>query len=78
MLEIDVSLEFSCEACLNGIQAKLNCSGRSVADGPHAVAAVDLPCPHCRAVNEVVFELSGMILQVEMEERAGILEPSWN
>ena len=78
MCEIDVSLDFACDACNNGVQAKLKCSGEGVADGPNAVAAVDLPCPSCQAVNQVIFELSGYVLRVETEERFLLLEPSMN
>lgn len=78
MLEVDVSLEFACDLCRDPIQAKLKCSGKGVCQGSHAVAAVNLPCPHCQAVNQVIFELSGMILHIDSKQQTISLEPSIN
>jgi hypothetical protein len=78
MCELDVSLDFACDACNNGVQAKLKCSGEGVTGGCHAVAAVDLTCPNCQAINQVIFELSGYVLRVESEQYSFYLEPSLN
>ncbi len=78
MLETEVILDFSCCDCHHAVYAKLKCSGTGVAAGPHAVTCVDLTCPHCQSVNQVYFELSGMVLQVAEKSRHPLLEPSLN
>jgi phage FluMu protein Com len=61
MRSIDVVLEFACCSCGHHVSAKLRCSGKGLAAGPHTVAAVKIPCPTCDNVNELYFEPCGTL-----------------
>jgi hypothetical protein len=79
MVETEVVIEFLCCHCCHEVIARLKCSGNGVAKGPHAIAGVPLRCPTCHQVNQVCFELSGLVLQVSGERRGQpLLEPSLN
>jgi hypothetical protein len=77
MLETDVALEYDCPHCSHPVVVKLICSGRGVAGG-HAVTSVTIPCPTCERKSELVFEISGLILQVTPERKRPTPEPSLN
>jgi hypothetical protein len=77
MLEVDVVLELACGHCHRPITVKLKCSGKGLEGGLHQAAAVRIPCPHCEDVNQVVFEPSGLLLDVQ-PCRPRPLEPSLN
>jgi hypothetical protein len=55
MLELDVILEFACQECGDPLGVTVKCAGKSLGQGKNDVASVKIPCPHCQAINLVVF-----------------------
>ena len=79
MLQILVSLEFFCHACEELVQLKVHCSGEGLKAGPRAVAAVQVSCPHCQAVNQVCFRTTGEVVLVRpVAARSRVPAPSLN
>jgi hypothetical protein len=78
MRPIDVELEFPCASCGEPVYARVRCSGKGLAEGPHTVAAVRLPCPHCDATSRVCFQPCGVIVAVDECPAPAELEPSIN
>jgi phage FluMu protein Com len=79
MREVEVVLDFTCCSCGYFVSATVRCSGQGLAAGPHAVAAVRIPCPGCDRINQLYFEPCGQLRAVEPFRRAcEILEPSIN
>ncbi len=79
MLELEVTLAFACCACDETVNVRLKCSGKGLAAGPRAVAAVSIPCPHCRRVNRLSFQPDGTVRSVELYSSPHSLpEPSVN
>jgi phage FluMu protein Com len=79
MTQLQLSLRFVCQECEEGIQIKVHCSGSGLKAGPRTVAAVEISCPHCWAVNEVCFHPTGTIVAVRSGERGAWLPlPSLN
>src|SRR5207253_9589488 len=62
MAEMEVVIQFNCCHCQDQVTARLKCSGKGVSEGPHVVAGAHLACPTCDQVNQVCFELSGLVL----------------
>jgi hypothetical protein len=65
MLELEVNLDFACCVCQQSVSVRVRCSGKGLAAGPRAVAAVTVPCPTCGLVNQLSFEPSGTVRSVE-------------
>jgi hypothetical protein len=61
MMELEVTLDFACCTCDRPVGVKLKCEGKGLAAGPSTVAAVNVPCPSCGAVNQLCFEPSGTV-----------------
>lgn len=61
MLEVQVELDFTCCSCGARVGVTLRCAGQGLSQGLHAVAAVEVACPTCTGVNQIVFEPSGLI-----------------
>jgi hypothetical protein len=60
-MEREVILEFACAHCRHPVGVTLKCSGKGMAACHAAVAAVDIPCPTCSGINELVFDPSGTV-----------------
>jgi hypothetical protein len=65
MLELELVLDFACCSCRQSVSVRLKCSGKGLAAGPAAVAAVNIPCPNCGLVNHLIFEPSGTVRAVK-------------
>lgn len=77
MLEVEVVLGFDCCHCHDPISVTLRCSGKGLEAGLHTVAAVKIPCPHCEGLNQIYFEPSGLLVDVQPCQWP-VLEPSLN
>jgi len=64
MPELLVTLDFACCTCGHTVGVTLHCSGKGLAAGLRTVAAVDIACPTCGAVNQLYFEPSGTVRDV--------------
>jgi hypothetical protein len=64
MLELEVNLDFACCVCQQSITVRVKCTGKGLAAGPGAVAAVNVPCPCCGLVNRLSFEPGGTVRSV--------------
>jgi hypothetical protein len=64
MMELNVKLEFTCCHCAQSVGVTLKCEGKGLAAGLRTVAAVNVPCPTCRQVNQLYFEPSGRVRAV--------------
>ncbi len=80
MLELEVTLAFACCACDDPVSVRLKCSGKGLAAGPRAVAAVSIPCPHCGRGNRLSFQPDGTVRSVELlySNPRALPEPSVN
>jgi hypothetical protein len=78
MTEKNVVLDYACPHCHYPMNVTLKCAGRSVANGPHVAASVNIPCPRCEACSELYFEMSGQVLAIHPERRKPVPEPSRN
>jgi hypothetical protein len=61
MIEVKVELDFTCCTCGACTSVTLKCVGKGLSQGSHAVAAVQVPCPSCAHVNQLVFEPNGTL-----------------
>jgi len=64
MMELKVMLDFDCCSCGHQVGVTLKCEGKGLADGPRAVASVNVPCPTCGTINQLVFKPSGSVQAV--------------
>jgi hypothetical protein len=65
MVELKVILDFACCICSNSINVTLMCAGKGLSAGARTVAAVNVPCPACANINQVLFEPAGTVRSVE-------------
>jgi len=72
MIEVKVDLDFTCCNCGVNMSVTLKCAGKGLSHGFHAVATVQIPCPTCCKVNQLLFEPSGTIHAV-----APVPGPRW-
>jgi hypothetical protein len=77
MVEVKVILDFACAACGQSVQVTLKCAGPKLALHT-GLAAVEVPCPHCRRVSQVCFAPNGTVRSVRAAEAGGLPRPSWN
>ena len=75
-MEREVILDFACCNCKHSIGVTLKCSGKGLSACHAAVAAVDIPCPTCSSINELVFDPSGT--QIDDWHAQGTYLPSHN
>jgi hypothetical protein len=68
-MEREVILEFACCHCKHSIGVTLKCSGKGLSACHAAVATVDIPCPTCSSINELVFDPSGTVHLVRPQRR---------
>jgi hypothetical protein len=80
IMDLTVTLDFACCRCHDAVSVTLQCSGKGLAgETAHTVASVAVPCPHCNAVNQLLFEPSGQVRSVEPYRAVWPLpEPSVN
>jgi len=67
MMELTVTLDFACFDCENSVQVTVQCRGEGLlcqqqVEG--ALATVNIPCPTCGQINQLLFEPSGQIRSV--------------
>jgi hypothetical protein len=57
-----VTLDFACSGCSGPVCVTLRCEGEGL-NGPAArsVAAINIPCPSCGQINELLFEPRGRV-----------------
>jgi hypothetical protein len=65
MIEMLVDLDFACCNCGTNGGVKLKCAGKGLTGGGNCVAAVHVPCPTCKSVNELYFEPNGTVRAVK-------------
>ncbi len=80
-MELQLTLTFACHCCNETVRATLACKGiqpEDHADG--CFAAVNIPCPHCDQVCQLLFDpVQGCIHQVRAYNPGQpIPEPSLN
>jgi hypothetical protein len=68
-MEREVILDFACCSCKHSIGVTLKCSGKGLSACHAAVAAVEIPCPTCSSINELVFDPSGTVHMVRPQRR---------
>jgi hypothetical protein len=80
-MELQLTLSFACCCCENAITATLVCKGGGLGETTEEmVAAVNVPCPHCTQVCQVLFDPhKGIVREVRAYLPAQpIPEPSRN
>jgi hypothetical protein len=79
MMELQVVLDFACCYCLHNVGVTLKCEGKGLIAVERPVATVNVPCPTCGMVNQLLFETSGTVRSVRPYKAPGHrLEPSLN
>ncbi len=79
MMDVKVSLDFACCSCAQPVGVVLKCEGKGLAAGPRTIAAVNVPCPTCGAINKLHFEPSGRVHSVSPYPASRqVAEPSLN
>jgi phage FluMu protein Com len=79
MMEVRVTLDFECCHCKEPVCVTVQCAGPLPADARRIVAAVSVPCPECKRVNQLYFDPSGTIHAVEPYcQPRPVPEPSLN
>ena len=79
MLELKVTLDFDCCACSHLVTVTLQCAGKGLMKGTRARASVNVPCPNCGSVNELIFDPSGTVHAVQPYTAPRMMpEPSMN
>jgi hypothetical protein len=66
MIELEVILDFACCTCQEAVSVTVKCEGKGLASSSRTVAAVNVPCPTCGAVNRLCFEPNGTIRGVSL------------
>lgn len=74
------TLEFACCSCPEEVRVTVRCSGgREGADGACRLARVNVACPTCGEVNQLLFEPGGSVRSVRPFSPFGAYhEPSLN
>jgi hypothetical protein len=78
MRELHLSLDFECSACNEPVGVTVRCTGKGILGGFRGAARVNVPCPTCGEVSEVIFEPSGVVRDVQPYERRRAPAPSAN
>jgi hypothetical protein len=80
MMELNVTLDFACCGCEQPVSVTVQCSGKSPwQEVEGVVAAVNVPCPTCGQINQLLFEPSGRVRSVRPYRCLRFLpEPSVN
>jgi hypothetical protein len=64
MVELNSVLDFACCTCGKAVTVEVKCECKGLTTWRGQVAAVQVPCPHCRVLNEIYFEPTGPIRDV--------------
>ena len=65
MQKLTATLEFACCNCPQAVRATVRCSGPNLGHrGGEPLASVEIPCPACGRVNQLVFEPRGRVRSV--------------
>ena len=79
MTALQVVLDFDCCFCKHSVGVTLKCEGKGLLEEEKPVASVNVPCPTCGLVNQLLFEPSGMVRRVApYKTPRHLLEPSLN
>jgi hypothetical protein len=80
MMDLQLTLGFSCCSCEQSVHVTVQCSGKGLAEeAGRAVALVNVPCPCCGQINQLSFEPSGTLRSVRPYFCFGLIpEPSVN
>jgi hypothetical protein len=79
MIELKVVLDFTCFFCHHSVGVTLKCAGKGLTMETRTVAAVNVPCPTCGLVNQLLFEPNGTVRGVApYKAPSHRLEPSVN
>ena len=79
MVELQVVLDFACYYCHHNVGVTLKCEGKGLVEEERPVASVNVPCPSCGMVNQLLFEPSGTVRRVTpYKAPRHLLEPSIN
>jgi hypothetical protein len=65
MMELNLTLDFACCSCEHPLSVTVRCRGKGLLrKGDEALASVNVPCPNCGELNELIFEPSGEVRSV--------------
>lgn len=64
MTEVTGVLDFGCSCCECSVNVKLTCMGKGLTASSRTVATVNVPCPHCNQMNQLLFEPNGTVRAV--------------
>jgi hypothetical protein len=80
MMELQVTLEFTCLCCKEAVNVTVLCKGKGSSELTfESVAAVNVPCPTCGEINRVLFEANGTLRGVRpIRQRTALPVPSIN
>lgn len=70
---LQVSLDFDCCQCEHPIGVTLKCEGNNLTSGNNGVAAVNIACPTCGSLNQLLFDPSDGTVE---DVRPG--KPAWH
>ena len=65
MREVRLTLEFACCHCGQPVSVTVQCSGQGLDGAERLVAAVPIPCPGCKRINQLYFDPDGTVHAVE-------------
>jgi hypothetical protein len=64
-MELNLTLDFACCICEQSVSVTVRCRGTGLKrKGDGALAAVNVPCPNCGQVNELLFDPGGEVRSV--------------
>jgi hypothetical protein len=76
MMQLQLTLDFECCCCGNPVTVTLQCTGK---DLNGQTVAVNVPCPTCGQINQLLFEPQGGVQAVRPYPAVrAIPEPSVN
>ena len=79
MMDVNVTLQFACRSCEQGVTVMVQCQGEVLPDNERGLAAVNVPCPACGQVNHLAFDACGRIHAVRPAPSIrSFAEPSLN
>ena len=61
MIEYRVSLQFDCCGCDRAVGVTVECRGKGLICGQDGAAKVNVPCPMCSEINQVLFDSDGTV-----------------
>ena len=67
MMELTITLDFACVDCENPVRVTVHCQGQGLCQASksgNSLACVNIPCPTCGQVNQLLFEPGGQVHSV--------------